>query len=236
MMRQAAEPPSGATRPFYEVSQTPTPPDLEGGWDGCGWLRASTLDVACFRPEGSDHRPRTQVRLLYDACHLYGVFRVADRYVRVLHTGYGTPVYRDSCVEIFLQPRPDRGYLNFEFNAGGALLASHVRDPERTPQGFRDFTPLTEAEARAIGVRASLPTVVKPERTEPVTWTVAFALPFALLEKHLGPVGTIPGQRWRANFYKCADDTSHPHWASWSPLTERNFHLPACFGELRFLA
>ena len=27
---------------------------------------------------------------------------------------------------------------------------------------------------------------------------------------------------WRANFYKCGDDTSHPHWAAWSPLKKVN--------------
>jgi len=43
---------------------------------------------------------------------LCGLFRVEDRYVRSVHTRFGEPVYLDSCVEIFLQPRPDRGYLN----------------------------------------------------------------------------------------------------------------------------
>jgi hypothetical protein len=44
------------------------------------------------------------------------------------------------------------------------------------------------------------------------------------------------GNLWRANFYKCGDDTSHPHWAAWSPVDELNFHLPRCFGRLGFAA
>jgi hypothetical protein len=145
-------------------------------------------------------------------------------------------VYRDSCVEVFLDPRPGKGYLNFEWNAGGALLASHVRDPERTAAGFQDFTPLPASDGGRVAVVSSLPPVVEPEVAAPLTWTLAFALPLDLLEARVGPLAPLAGQVWRANLYKCGDDTSHPHWASWSPLTERNFHLPACFGTLRFQA
>ena len=41
------------------------------------------------------------------------------------------------------------------------------------------------------------------------------------------------GQVWRANLYKCGDQTSHPHWASWAPIGEAlNFHQPGFFGGL----
>jgi hypothetical protein len=222
--------------PNYPVRRASPGLPLSVDWDGPGWAPAQTLELACFRPEGSPHRPRTRARLLYDDERLFGIFRVEDRYVRSRHTRYGDPVYRDSCVEIFLEPRPGQGYLNFECNAGGTLLASHVRDPERTAAGFRDFAPLSAAEARRVAVASSLPPVVDPEVAAPLTWTLAFALPLGLLEARVGPLGPLAGQVWRANLYKCGDDTSHPHWASWSPLTERNFHLPACFGTLRFEA
>ncbi|WP_025700605.1 carbohydrate-binding family 9-like protein [Paenibacillus forsythiae] len=40
------------------------------------------------------------------------------------HKEHNAPVYTDSCVELFMQPLPgsDPRYLNFECNAGGALL------------------------------------------------------------------------------------------------------------------
>ncbi|MEW6117215.1 MAG: carbohydrate-binding family 9-like protein, partial [Nitrospirota bacterium] len=41
-------------------------------------------------------------------------------------------------------------------------------------------------------------------------------------------------REWRANFYKCGDATSHPHWASWAPVEALNFHLPHCFGTICF--
>ena len=40
---------------------------------------------------------------------------------------------------------------------------------------------------------------------------------------------------WFDTFFKCADESSHPHWASWSPLgAELNFHTPEYFQELYF--
>ncbi len=207
-------------------------PRLEDGWDDPAWAAAAPLEIACFRPEGSDHRPRTRARLAWDDDGLCGLFRVEDRHVRSVHTRFGEPVYQDSCVEIFLQPRPGHGYLNFEMNAGGALLASHITDHRRTPDGFAAFTRLTEEDGRQVAVRSSLPSVVEPEVN--ADWQLAFSIPKALLEEYVGPLGPLEGQRWRANLYKCGDKTSHPHWASWSPVDALNFHLPHCFGTLRF--
>ncbi|MDD3966848.1 MAG: carbohydrate-binding family 9-like protein [Candidatus Marinimicrobia bacterium] len=44
----------------------------------------------------------------------------------------------------------------------------------------------------------------------------------------------MPGSRWRANFYKCGDKTSHPHWGSWQALDILIFHQPESFGILEF--
>jgi hypothetical protein len=209
-------------------------PRLEDGWDDPAWAAAEPLEIAHFRPEGSDHRPRTRARLAWDDEGLCGLFRVEDRHVRSVHTRFGDPVYQDSCVEAFLQPKPGRGYLNFEMNAGGALLASHVTDHRRTPDGFAAFTKLTEEFGRRVAVRSTLPGVIEPEIDGPVDWQLAFFIPTALLEEFVGPIGPLAGQEWRANLYKCGDRTSHPHWASWSPVDALNFHLPHCFGRLRF--
>jgi hypothetical protein len=219
----------------YEVRAASAPPDLGAGWKDAAWEPASTLEIMQFRPEGSGHRPRTRARLLHSQEGLHGLFLVEDCFVRSVHSRFQDPVYEDSCVEVFLEPRAGRGYLNFEFNCGGALLASHVTDSRRVPGGFAAFTRLTEEDGRQVLARASLPPVVDPEIKEPVTWQLAFFVPTALLEKYVGPIGPLGGQVWRGNLYKCGDRTSHPHWAAWSPVDELNFHLPRCFGTLRFV-
>ncbi len=218
----------------YTVRYATVGPALKGEWHGEAWAQADTLQISHFRPEGSDHRPRTLARLLWDERGLHGIFQVQDRYVRCVHTGYMAPTYLDSCVEIFIQPKADKGYLNFEFNCGGSLLCFYIVDPTRVPGGFQDFTPLPESDGRQVSIYHSMPARVEPEIAEPTEWYLEFSIPFSVLEKWVGPLGPVGGQEWRANLYKCGDESSHPHWASWAPLDETNFHLPRCFGMIRF--
>jgi Carbohydrate-binding family 9 len=218
----------------YIVRAAGTTPPLDAQWADPIWEQAETLEIQHFRPESSDHRPHTSARLLHDARGIYCIFRVQDRYVRCLRTQYHDPVWKDSCVEFFAQPRPDRGYFNFEFNCGAAFLCCHITNPERTPDGFKEFVKVPANLGRMIQARSSLAQRIDPEITEPVVWTLRFFIPFALFEHYLGPLGVVTGQVWRGNFFKCAEDNSHPHWASWSPVDEFNFHRPNCFGTIQF--
>jgi hypothetical protein len=218
----------------YVVYQARTPVSHTPAWDLPFWAEAQTLEIASFRPESSSHRPRTLARLLHDADGIHGIFQVMDRFVRCTRTRYFDEVWKDSCVEFFAQPKPDGGYFNFEFNCGGAFLCSYIVNAERTPDGFKEFTRLPASLGQTIRVCSSLPPKIETERTEPVTWTLWFFIPFSLFEHYTGPLGTIAGQSWRGNFFKCAEEVSHPHWASWAPVDEFNFHRPACFGSLRF--
>jgi hypothetical protein len=161
---------------------------------------------------------------------------VNDQFVRCSRTKYGDEVWKDSCVEFFFQPKPDYGYFNFEFNCGGAFLCCYITNPERAPGGFKEFVRIPIELARSIRIRSSLPPIVVPEISEPIVWTLQFFIPFALLEKFVGPIEKNKGQPCRGNFFKCAEDNSHPHWASWAPVDEFNFHLPHCFGTLQFEA
>ena len=225
-----------AALPLCHARPAPASLAFNADWDHPDWVWAETIEVACFRPESSPHRPRTQVRVLYDAAGIHGIFRVEDRYVRCTRTRYGEEVWKDSCVEFFAQPRPDRGYFNFEFNCGGAFLCSYITDPERVHGGFKAFTRVPPELGQSIRTCASLPSVVEPERPEAITWTLRFFVPLSLLENYTGPLGELPGRAWRVNFFKCADESSQRHWASWAPVDALNFHRPACFGSLIFAA
>ena len=209
-------------------------PEITGKWDSPAWRQAETLEVSLFRSESSNHRPYTCARLLYNNNGIFGIFKVEDRYTRSIRTQYGDPVCKDSCVEFFVQPKPDRGYFNFEFNCGGVMLSSFISDPQRTENGFRDFIRLPHADGGLVPIFHSMPTIVEPEIVGPTNWTLEFFIPFKLLEKYVGRIESISKQTWNANFYKCGDETSMPHWAAWSPLKDLNFHSPECFGKIVF--
>ncbi len=220
----------------YLVKYASIRPELDGEWSGEAWSQAETLDIASFRPESSDHRPRTLARLLCDEDGIYGIFHVWDQYVRCVHSGYMAPTHLDSCVELFLQPESGRGYFNFEFSCGGSLLCSHIVDPTRDARGFLDHTPIPEADLSQVAIFHSLPSRVDPEIIEPTEWVLEYFVPFSFMEKWVGPIGQLGGQEWHGNLYKCGDETSYPHWASWSPVDELNFHLPRCFGTIELEA
>ncbi len=211
-------------------------PPLKGDWDHEAWAPAETLLIDQFRPESSDHRPKTEVRILYDTCGLHLVFRVQDRYVRSVQTEINSAVCTDSCVEFFVCPRDACGYLNFEVNCGGVIHCSHIEDHTRTSNGFAKYRPLSTIDAARIGIHHSMPTIVDPEIAEPTTWINQLFIPFDVISEYTGDIGDVADQTWRGNFYKCGDKTSHPHWAAWAPVRELNFHDPSCFGQLHFSA
>lgn len=215
------------------VRRVGSPPELAGPQDSV-WRSADVLVIDQFRPEGSDHRPQTSLRLLHDNRAIYGLFQVQDRYVRCAYAKIGEPVYRDSCVEFFARPKPGCGYFNFEFNCGGNLLCCYITDETRVQGAFKEFVRLSADDLAGVQVSGSMPKIVEPEIAEPVDWWLAFAIPVAVMEKFVGPVGRLSGQAWTGNAYKCGNDTSHPHWAAWSPVDQLNFHLPRCFGEFIF--
>jgi len=223
----------------YLVRRAPERPALQGRWEEPAWRTASILNVDHFVAVSgaSDHRPGVQAKVLYAAEGLFVIFRVSDRYVVCRHTEFQSPVYKDSCVEFFVQPKQDKGYFNFEMNAGGALLLTYIEDSTRTPTGFKKFTKLPPETDALIPRYHSLPARTDPELAGPVEWCVEYFVPFSLLARYVGPLGNVAGQTWRANFFTCADESSHPHWTSWAPLDADfagGFHRPDKFCELRF--
>ena len=216
----------------YTVKMRSGPADISAEWNSSDWQSVQSIRVDQFRPESSAHRPVVQCRIQHDGQGFYGLFLVRDNYVRCVTTEHNGNVCRDSCVEFFVEPPGGEGYLNFEFNCGGTMLIYHIRDCRRTEDGFKDFSPITAGEAAAVRVFASMPRIVDPEIAVETTWRLGFSLPFLLFESRFKHLSVISGQTWRGNFYKCADGTSHPHWASWSPVSTLNFHLPECFGRI----
>jgi hypothetical protein len=218
----------------YTVRKSAFPLRLEGNWDSPEWDHIGSVSIDNFLDGSSDHRPVTIVKALHDDASVHILFKVKDRYVRATRTGYLSEVWNDSCVEWFVQPVEGKGYFNFEINCGGALYATYVEDPVRIKGVLKKSTCLPAETGAKIKIHHSLPVVVDPEISGPVEWTIGLAIPLSVFEPHVGPIGRLSGQRWRANFNKCADGSSHPSWATWNQVTERNFHRPWEFGELRF--
>ena len=220
----------------YTINRTAalTAPDAD--WDRPQWQTAETLAITHFPWADSGHRPRVQVRVLYDERALALIFRVEDRYVRAVAERFQDGVCTDSCVEFFVAPiTGSQAYFNFEVNCGGTMLLHRCPSPEERDQG-RKTENVSDEDGATIQMATTLPKIVEPEIAEPTTWAVEYHVPFALFAKYFGSQTPPPGCEWLGNFYKCGDQTSHPHWGSWAPVdTPRpNFHQPIFYQPLIF--
>lgn len=220
----------------YTIARTDALPPPDANWERADWQHAETLQVTHFPWEDSGHHPKTEARLLYDAQHLGIIFRVEDQYIRAVAEHYQGSVCLDSCVEFFVSPVPgSMSYFNFEINCGGTMLLYKNPDPAEREAG-QPRTDVTESDWQTIRIAHSMPAIVEPEITVPTVWTVEYHVPFSLFKTYFGEISHGAGTTWRANFYKCGDQTSHPHWGSWAPVdTSRpNFHVPASFQPVVF--
>ncbi len=166
------------------------------------------------------YAPKTTVQLVF--VEGYGfVLRMtcAESNPKAVYHTYMDPVYTDSCMEFFADWTGDGRYINMEMNANGALLSCigadrHARTPIRDICG--EIFPVTAA-------------------VENASWSVTSQIPLPLLSAILSTPVEIPhGFAFRANFYKCGDETAIPHYGMWNPVgTESpDFHRPEYFGTL----
>lgn len=215
-----------------KASRLPAPPKDCTAWNKPPWQAIPSERLRNYMGSKPAHFPRVQVKIAYDAMAVYVMFRVADRYVRATATQHQDSVCGDSCVEFFFTPGSDvsRGYFNIEMNCGGTMLFHFQSGPDKK----KVVIPVSDCEK--MSKTYALPRIVDPEIKEPVTWSVDYALPINLLQRYCAVSPPKPGAVWRANFYKCADNTSHPHWLTWAPVDypKPNFHLPQTFGVLAF--
>lgn len=220
---------------MYTFIRKDRAPNPAAGWNDPYWSDVPLLAIDQFHPKSSDHRPPTEVKAVHSTDTLHLFYRVVDRYVRCLATELHGHVWEDACVEFFVRPRPDKGYFNFETNCGGAMLLYYIEDPTRAAGGFKKHTPVPGEIANTIQRIPSLPSSIPDEITTPTTWTLKVNIPLPVFEHFTGPLRPLAAQRWTANFYKCASNNSHPHWASWSPIGDTlSFHQPNKFATIAF--
>jgi len=216
----------------YTVSKLIQSMKIDGDWNKPQWLNAKGINIKNRMGDKPFFEPSVQAKMLYDNENVYVIFRVKDRYVRCLVTDYNGPVYEEPAVEFFFSPDPelpDR-YFNLEINCGGTPLM-HYND-----FAAKTHNPIELEDIKKVEIAHSLPQVVDPEITKPVTWTIEYKIPLAMLEKYSKIIYPKPGIEWRANFYNIAEKGTNIHFYTWSVVDNPvpNFHLPRFFGIIKF--
>ncbi|MDT0677184.1 carbohydrate-binding family 9-like protein [Autumnicola musiva] len=216
---------------IHTLGKLTQPVEINNDWYKSPWEGIEPLEVKKYMGPKPVHKPRVQAKMAYDKEAVYVIFRVVDRYVRCVRTDYQNPVYKDSAVEFFFSPSkdPSKGYFNLEVNCGGTALFKF-----RSEEKGNVLIP--ESDFRQIDIAHSLPKVVDPEIKSEVIWTIEMRIPINILKQYYDVTPPAPRAKWRANFYKIADESSHPHYLTWSKVDypKPNFHLPQFFGILVF--
>lgn len=216
----------------YTVTRLSEPVEINSVWDKAPWNDIPAVHLQNYMGDEPDPWPNVHMKAAYDDEAIYMIFHVEDQYVRCIVDEYQGPVSRDSCVEFFFVPGLDlsRGYYNLEINCAGTALFAFQRE-----QGV-DRVRIPESDFERVELAHSMPGLVEEEIVEPVTWTIEFRLPIDILTEYTEFTRPAPGVEWRANFYKIASATSHPHYVTWSFVDHPvpRFHLPEFFGTIRF--
>ncbi len=175
------------------------------------------------------YKPDVKFRIAHSAEEIYLQYVVKEEGVRATF-GYdaGSKPYHDSCVEFFMIPSDrDSIYYNLEMNCiGHGTFAGGPDRKQRTRFGD-DIMGL-------IRRQSTLGSKPFGERSGEQEWTLTIAIPKSIYS--LSEFADLSGRSVAANFYKCGDKMSVPHYLSWHPIPipSPNFHTPEHFGQIYF--
>lgn len=197
-----------------------------GSVRGINWDKTDKADIDCYPWDQNGYKPKTEARVAYDAKGFHVLLLSYENEIMATREKQNDAVYRDSCMEFFFKPNPEKDgrYFNFEFNPLGTLTLG-------LGSGRNDRIRLADNEIFQIRTSVTKDTI--KNYTGPF-WSIQFMIPFEFIERHFGKLGFGPGMKMTGNFQKCAEDTEYPHHGCWNEITSKapDFHRPECFGSL----
>jgi hypothetical protein len=201
--------------------------ELEDISDDDKWEEIEEIKIKDYLWMQNDYRPEVIVKTCYSENYIYVRFLVFEQKVTVRYLNAGDPVFKDSCVEFFINlfPRETEEYFNIELNAIGTIKMGYGIKRNRrylTTSDLKDMKVVTSIQRPVNGHHGS------------DHWKLYCAIPINLLEK-------ITKRKFIAdeaigNFYKCGDETEFKHYGMWNIINnpKPDFHLPEYFGKIVF--
>lgn len=164
-------------------------------------------------------KPHTEFRIAHCKGCILLQFRSDEHPQRLTEDDNGR-IWEDSCVEMFIVPVERTGnYYNLEINCGGKLLLGGGAERKGRTRAVADIrTGILRSASRSEN-----------------GWIVSLVVPTDVFFLDEVPE-SLSGTKMRANFYKCGDLTSTPHYLSFWPidLPSPNFHAKEFFGSIVF--
>ena len=186
------------------------------------------LDIDLLNWEGYSYKPEVSVAMSYSDRELFLKYYVKENYFKAEKTESNQMVCEDSCVEFFVSPEDDGIYYNLEFNGIGTCLLGSGTERANSTRANPEIISKIRRESSA----GKMPF---KEIVGDNNWTITIAIPFEVFFHH--KIRDLKGKTFRANFYKCGDMLSVPHFVTWNPVgTDKpDYHRPEYFGILKFV-
>jgi len=194
----------------------------DDAWQGIGEILIND-----YRWMENNYKPEVTIKACYCDEYIYVRFLVYEQKVTVRYLNVGDPVFKDSCVEFFINlfPKETEEYFNIELNAIGTIKMGYGIKRNRkylTVADLTDMKVITSIQQPVYGLHGS------------DHWKLWCAIPINMLEKITNR--KFKGDEAIGNFYKCGDDTEFRHYGMWNLIDnpKPDFHLPEYFGKIIF--
>jgi len=176
--------------------------------------------------EAFPYRPEIRFRIAHTGKEIWLKYFVREKYIRAMETRTNGDVYKDSTVEFFLS-LDGKEYYNFEFSCIGTIHLSHG-------PGRGNRTRIDPKIAEKISIKSSLGNQPFEERSGDFSWEMMIRIPVECFV--FDSITKLDEVHATANFYKCGDETSEPHFVTWNPIqTEKpDYHRIDFFGKIEF--
>jgi Carbohydrate-binding family 9 len=196
--------------------------DLSSLAASCGAWEEHRIDNLLWT--GSGYMPDVRFCMAYSRTSILLKYIVKEKSVKAVYRQINDPVYKDSCVEMFIAFNGERNYYNLEFNPLGTALVGFG-------SGKNDRVCLNEQLIEKI---KSLQRITPQNGNALIEWELMLNIPFTVFGHH--HITSLDNQVCAVNFYKCGDDLPQPHFLSWNEVVYPypNFHLPEFFGRVNF--
>lgn len=176
--------------------------------------------------ESFDYKPNVLFRIAHCTDEIWLKFEVKEKNIRAVETKINGDVYKDSCVEFFISFNPGN-YYNLEFNCIGIPHVAYGKG-----RNNRKF--VSEDLIKKMEIVSSLGNRAFTEKSGNFNWQMVIRIPVEIFS--YSDIKSYNGIKAKANFYKCGDETSTPHYLTWNPVNtvSPDYHRSEFFGNLLF--
>jgi len=209
-----------ATEPLatYRCVRAETAPAIDGLLTDACWRQAEAGDISWSTPIGRQSTQSARFRFLWDDVYLYFAAEAEDRAMRATETERDAPVWREDCVEFFIDPEGGGElYYELDFNSG---------------TGHWDSVWLLRKGDRSLLLSGWTPAGLDWRSTRTETgWQVEGRI---RLSEFVGARHVPPwhGDEWRVNVYRIdvGERRGDTAYVAWAPTN--SFQATHRFGRL----